>query len=478
MQDDQEARKRAMQLGLKDRGSPFVRIMNTHDIACSPLESLHVFHLGILKYIARTVRDQNAGADSKTTQNMSDNMRNFYKAFRNLPHIGGHKPPLEALGNWTGKDFKYCLHTSVFWLSHIRGTGRGSEKEQSRCRFVRAMAVCFKVALLALQPQTTQSERDQIRALLHDVPIELAFPTRVKAHHITQHLGDALEECGTPFMSNERTEAFNKETRAAIANSNKVQCFKDIQLHHLRQWKLCLLTHGAPIQGKDVCIVKPQPASDPKLRLSFAWTRTQGRRISCLSVDELSSNLNVPGLSEQLAPGSYKLYTRLSWGTRISVRGVQPGESFIRPDPSAIGSASTDLDADAARHQLVLALDGLRPTYLLSFADGRQGLFVAGVQDQASGQRHVLFIPVINVVPVDQVRTLVHRFSGLDSVALQEQERLVVHAMNINDVCRVSVLNHDCNETITCQTSGCQPSLHPAWFVVTPVWDSARGVAA
>ena len=231
-------------------------------------------------------------------------------------------------------------------------------------------------------------------------------------------------------MSNERTEAFNKETRAAIANSNKVQCFKDIQLHHLRQvpsslsssslplaattcvwalmllagvcslclppvlkWKLCLLTHGAPIQGKDVCIVKPQPASDPKLRLSFAWTRyliafaratpyltmgcyfgrTQGRRISCLSVDELSSNLNVPGLSEQLAPGSYKLYTRLSWGTRISVRGVQPGESFIRPDPSAIGSASTDLDADAARHQLVLALDGLRPTYLLSFADGRQG---------------------------------------------------------------------------------------------------------
>lgn len=106
------------------------------------------------------------------------------------------------------------------------------------------------------------------------------------------------------------------------------------------------------------------------------------------------------------------------------------------------------------------------------------GLFVAGVQDQASGQRHVLFIPVINVVPVDQVRTLVHRFSGLDSVALQEQERLVVHAMNINDVCRVSVLNHDCNETITCQTSGCQPSLHPAWFVVTPVWDSARGVAA
>jgi len=82
VQDDQEARKRAMQLGLKDRGSPFVRIMNTHDIACSPLESLHVFHLGILKYIARTVRDQNAGADSKTTQNMSDNMRNFYKAFR------------------------------------------------------------------------------------------------------------------------------------------------------------------------------------------------------------------------------------------------------------------------------------------------------------------------------------------------------------------------------------------------------------
>lgn len=49
VQDDQEARKRAMQLGLKDRGSPFVRIMNTHDIACSPLESLHVFHLGILK---------------------------------------------------------------------------------------------------------------------------------------------------------------------------------------------------------------------------------------------------------------------------------------------------------------------------------------------------------------------------------------------------------------------------------------------
>ena len=49
VQGDQEARKRAMQLGLKDRGSPFVRIMNTHDIACSPLESLHVFHLGILK---------------------------------------------------------------------------------------------------------------------------------------------------------------------------------------------------------------------------------------------------------------------------------------------------------------------------------------------------------------------------------------------------------------------------------------------
>lgn len=49
-------------------------------------------------------------------------------------------PPLYSYSD----EVEYCS------LYNLIGTGRGSEKEQSRCRFVRAMAVCFKVALVGV----------------------------------------------------------------------------------------------------------------------------------------------------------------------------------------------------------------------------------------------------------------------------------------------------------------------------------------
>ncbi|KAA1076653.1 hypothetical protein PGT21_014571 [Puccinia graminis f. sp. tritici] len=194
--------------------NPFFQVPDT------PVEVLHVFLLGIVKYLVRDLMGRMKPAQL-------DLIEGRYRAFNlaglNIPWLSPHYMAKHS-SNFVGKEFKAVLQSAPFVLFEFMD----DPERQAWIALCQLAPLVFQTHIDEMRPYLALLRFHIEKFLYYVIKITAQWVNKPKFHMLL-HLPDSIERFGSASLyATEKFESYNGTLRKAAVHSNRQSPGKDI----------------------------------------------------------------------------------------------------------------------------------------------------------------------------------------------------------------------------------------------------------
>ncbi|KAA1110414.1 hypothetical protein PGT21_020875 [Puccinia graminis f. sp. tritici] len=200
--------------------NPFLELLGFDGVLDTPVELLHVFLLGVVKYLAR---DLVAGVTGIDEEHLIGRLRSFSCVSLN---IDSFKPRylIKHIKSLVGRDFKILLQSAPFAFAHLM-----SEEQRSIWLSLCKMAPFIFQTKINHLDTYLENLKLHINIFLHNMIKSSAQWVNKPKLHMLLHLPDSIRRFGpASLFSTEKFESYNGVLRNASVHSNKLAPGRDL----------------------------------------------------------------------------------------------------------------------------------------------------------------------------------------------------------------------------------------------------------
>ncbi|KAA1068127.1 hypothetical protein PGTUg99_019411 [Puccinia graminis f. sp. tritici] len=219
--------------------NPFLKLKGFDGCLDTPVEILHVFLLGIVKYMTR---DFMKSLKVKELAQVLASWDALNVKGLNVPSIPA-KYLVEHFSSLVGKDFKIILQTAPFVLYQFM-----NDSQRNHWISLGQLATYVFQTRITNMPQYLADLRKHIDIFLcHSINMSAQWVNKPK-FHMLKHLPESIECFGpAPLFATEKFESFNSVLRNASVHSNRHRPGRDLGLSFLNFQALRLVASNAQL---------------------------------------------------------------------------------------------------------------------------------------------------------------------------------------------------------------------------------------
>ncbi|PLW22410.1 hypothetical protein PCASD_13465 [Puccinia coronata f. sp. avenae] len=219
--------------------NPFMRLKGFDGCKDTPVEILHVFSLGVIKYMMRDFMQ------SLTTKKL-DQMRHWWAAVNlnglNIPTINPNYI-IKHFKSLVGKDFKMIVQVAPFIFFKFMTTAQ-RDHWHSLCILSRLV---FTTQIEDMGRYLADIRQSVDIFLYHTIKMSARWVNKPKWHMLL-HLPESIARFGPPSLfATEKFESFNGIMRLASVHSNRHSPGRDIAISFVNFQSIRLILSGAQL---------------------------------------------------------------------------------------------------------------------------------------------------------------------------------------------------------------------------------------
>ncbi|KAA1077301.1 hypothetical protein PGT21_002490 [Puccinia graminis f. sp. tritici] len=202
--------------------NPFFRVPDFDGCRDTPVEVLHVFLLGVVKYMVRDVMGRAKPAQLGVIEGW---YRAFVTTSLNIPSLSPYYMARHST-NFVGKEFKIVLQSAPFVLF----TFMTAEERRAWSALCELAPLVFQTRIDDMDSYVSDLRYHIQKFLYHTIKITAQWVNKPKFHMLL-HLPDSIERFGpASLFATEKFESYNGVLRNASIHSNRQSPGKDIAI--------------------------------------------------------------------------------------------------------------------------------------------------------------------------------------------------------------------------------------------------------